>query len=676
MSDLTTQNLDTNQIKSWRSILTLLVFVFCNIVVLFPFHLPVFVFRPIHNAFLRVLSGCRIVPPRKHDKNDTSSFVKLNFPVNFVTGPLLGVFFLLAILAIGRTEVHDGTLGADGISPIDVMAFFVTLAYIAISIDASGLIKYLSFKVLQKGKKSGHLLFLYLYMFFFALASFIGNDPIVLSGTPFLAYMTRASSNIAHPKAWIFAQFAIANIASAILVSSNPTNLVLAGAFGIKFTNYTVNMLVPVVATVVLTFPFLLYVVFRDRSLVPKSIEIHELSDEAKARKPVNPNIPFARGAAAEAEKSDVGNALSLEEIMNPFLDKKSAIFGSLVMAAVLITILVLNGVSSKDKAPHVYWITCPGAFVMLCWDLTFGWINRQQNREISHKGRHEVEVYLSEKASQDQLSAGSQGSGGSAGSQTPPVESGVMRSIPDAESQDEKKGPSPQTSPNAGKSPNKELAQEGVQQVHRDHRAHTKEPTTLTSALRNAKNWSKETFPTASAVIGLLPFALVPFAFAMFILVQALVTRGWVPVFAYGWYHWVDKTGTVGAIGGMGFLSVVLCNFAGTNIGTTILLSRTIQAWQAIHLQNGLPISDRTFWGTVYAMAIGVNYGAFSSAFSASLAGLLWRDILAAKGIYVRRLHFFVINLPIITFTMVVGLAVLIGQVYVVRSGDPYVKP
>jgi hypothetical protein len=36
-----------------------------------------------------------------------------------------------------------------------------------------------------------------------------------LSGTAFLAYMTRVSSNIVHPRAWIHTQFAVANIASA-----------------------------------------------------------------------------------------------------------------------------------------------------------------------------------------------------------------------------------------------------------------------------------------------------------------------------------------------------------------------------------------------------------------------------------------------------------------------------
>jgi hypothetical protein len=86
-------------------------------------------------------------------------------------------------------------------------------------------------------------------------------------------------------------------------------------------------------------------------------------------------------------------------------------------------------------------------------------------------------------------------------------------------------------------------------------------EKATLVSLVSHAWTWSRETFPTATAVLTHLPLALVPFALAMFVLVQALVTKGWVPVFAHGWDHWVSKTGTVGAIGGMGFVSVVLCN-------------------------------------------------------------------------------------------------------------------
>jgi hypothetical protein len=71
--------------------------------------------------------------------------------------------------------------------------------------------------------------------------------------------------------------------------------------------------------------------------------------------------------------------------------------------------------------------------------------------------------------------------------------------------------------------------------------------------------------------------------------------------------------------------------------------------------------------------MAIGVNYGAFSLAFSASLAGMLWRDILGRKHIRVGGLEFARVNLPIIAITMVVGLTVLIGQIYIMRGTYPY---
>jgi Na+/H+ antiporter NhaD/arsenite permease-like protein len=71
--------------------------------------------------------------------------------------------------------------------------------------------------------------------------------------------------------------------------------------------------------------------------------------------------------------------------------------------------------------------------------------------------------------------------------------------------------------------------------------------------------------------------------------------------------------------------------------------------------------------------MALGVNYGAFSAAFSASLAGLLWRDILGRKYIHVRRLDFARVNLPIIAIAMAVGCVTLIIQVYAVRHDKPY---
>ncbi|KAI5247432.1 hypothetical protein E4T43_01895 [Aureobasidium subglaciale] len=710
------EDLNTGKIREWRSIVTLIVFLLTNIVVLFPFKIPIPVPRPVYNVMHDVLSACRIIAPRRHENSQSrgfsraSKFVWMDFSMSFSTAPLIADLFLLAISAIGRQEVHDGTVGADNISPIDIMVFFLTLAYIAISIDASGLIRFLAFKVLQKGGKVGHLLFFYLYTFFFSLGTFVGNDPIILSGTAFLAYMTRVSSNIDHPRAWMYSQFAIANIASAILVSSNPTNLVLAGAFQIKFIVYTANMIVPVVVTAIVLFPFLLYVVFASPQLIPLSIEMETLSDEAKNKKPVNPNIPQAKGkkAGEDEEESLENKELALAEIMNPFLDKKGAAFGAIIMAVALITLLGINAASSIIGEHPVFWITLPAAFIMFCWDVGFGWTHRKETREIAKKRQAEFR-----QAQDDRASSMGRPNGVF---QTPGASSSFVHVVPptpEVPGSEKSIRSVRETSPTLAStttSAEKSLGQNGSSRKTQQYsstqlsltlpetnHSHTQklddaldraadeermryveddthsQPTTLVSFVASEYRYLQETFPTVMAVISHLPFKLVPFALSMFVLIQGLVTKGWVPVFAYGWDHWVTKTGTIGAIGGMGFLGVVLCNFAGTNIGTTILLSRVIQAWQQIHINNGIPITDRTFWATVYAMALGVNYGAFSTAFSASLAGLLWRDILARKHIHVRRLDFARENIPIIATSMAVGCAVLVGEVYIMRDNSPY---
>jgi Na+/H+ antiporter NhaD/arsenite permease-like protein len=478
------------------------------------------------------------------------------FPLNFVTAPLIADLFLLAILAIGHQEVHDGIIGANNILPYNIMIFFLTLAYIAISIDASGLIRWLAFHVLQRGRENGQLLFFYLYSFFFVLGSFIGNDPIILSGTAFLAYMTRVSKNIKHPRAWIHTQFAVANTASAILVSSNPTNLVLAGAFKIKFINYTANMIIPVIVTAIVLSPFLLFLVFADDDLIPKKIEMYKLTEEEQAKPPVNPNIPGGRGIfeVKEKEKQDEndvqGKVLSLGEIMHPFLDRKGAAFGAFIMSATLITLLVVNASdqgNGKDKP--VFFVTLPAAFVMFCWDLASGWHDREKTREIARNGKKEIAQYLLEQeqakiaALGNQLSPESQphsdGSvkdGIQSGEQLPESPTGLESSaaVPVPKDDPSQKGQST-TARTAwsGRDEEKQTFSEAFSEG--DSRQQDPKPT-LVSWVKERYQWSQETFPTVTAVLSHLPYALLPFAFSMFILVQGLVSRGWVPVFAYGW--------------------------------------------------------------------------------------------------------------------------------------------
>ena len=525
-----------------------------DVVILFPFHIPIPIPISIWRQFIRLLVGARIIPPPKAESHDNhAKFRWLKFPVNFVTAPLAADLFLLATLAIGRQEVHDGTIGANNIVPYDIMIFFLSLAYIAISVDASGLIRWLAYKVLQRAGDVGHRLFFYLYAFFFGLGSLIGNDPIILSGTAFLAYMTRVSQNIEQPTAWIYTQFAVANIASAILVSSNPTNLVLAGAFGIRFLNYTANIIVPVIFTVIILFPFLMYIVFNDESLIPSSIKLHELSDEAKARlqhKPVNPNIPNARGTAEEQENAgnEEGQVLSLEEILHPFLDKSGAAFSAILMSGTLISILALNAAAQSSHEYPVFWVTLPASVVSFGYDLVSGWLRRKETREIARKGREEVETAKARAMAQEE--ARTAAISDLSDSEPKPLPDTTTDAITVSGTNDQ---------PTDAEKRAEDQYEHRVQEILAEMRR--SEPKTLQSQLQHFWRWCQETFPTAAAVLTHLPLALVPFAFCMFILVQALVTKGWVPVFAHGWNHWVRKTGTVGSLAGMGFLSTVLCN-------------------------------------------------------------------------------------------------------------------
>lgn len=283
-----------------------------DIPILFKFHLPVHVPGWVLTGFRLTCNKVHLISQNEWDKHfpargtgKTAHFVRFDFPVNYITAPVIATLFLLAITAIDRHEVHAGIIGNDEtqISPYDVVLVFITMGYIGNSLAASGLVAYLVSRVLRKPHKRGSMLYLNLYICFFGLGAFIGNDPIMVL---FLTYMTTASQNISHPRAYITTQFVISNVATGLLASSNPTNLVLAGTFNIRFIDYTANMAVPTILTALLLFPLLLYVVFADEGFLPTEILVREIPDEVRNRLPVNHNIPFASGSIEDDEDDSI----------------------------------------------------------------------------------------------------------------------------------------------------------------------------------------------------------------------------------------------------------------------------------------------------------------------------------------------------------------------------------
>ncbi len=124
----------------------------------------------------------------------------MHITIDHVSAPVIGVLVLLATTTIGGDQVKQGIVGEDGIEPYDVLALFISLAYIAISLDATGLLRFLAFLICLKAGRQGReakgkTLYLLLYFFFWGAGVLVGNDPVILSGTAFLVYFTPCSGD-------------------------------------------------------------------------------------------------------------------------------------------------------------------------------------------------------------------------------------------------------------------------------------------------------------------------------------------------------------------------------------------------------------------------------------------------------------------------------------------------
>jgi len=166
--------------------------------------------------------------------------------------------------------------------------------------------------------------------------------------------------------------------------------------------------------------------------------------------------------------------------------------------------------------------------------------------------------------------------------------------------------------------------------------------------------------FPTFFTALPRLPFGLVPFAFSQFILIEALAHQGWINIFAT-WLVRASHRRMFPVIWLVGGLGVILCNVSGTNIGATILLTKVVRA---------AALDDHSNRAAAIALAVASNIGAISFTFSASLAGLLWTQILRQKDVIIKQAEFAYWNfLPLFVMTAV-GLGIVCAEMAVLYRG------
>lgn len=529
-----------------------------------------------------------------------------HIPINLTTAPIAAIAILWAAQCLGPSVIRDGIVGTEGIKPYNILILFFSLAYLSITLDITGVLQAAAFWVSNKGGSSGWRHFFYFYVMLTLLSVVIGNDPVILSGTAFLVYYTTAAE--LKPMPWLMAEFAAANTASMVLFVGNPTNVVVCEGFGVNNVAFSAYTIFPFLACSVFCFAALA-IQFRSPKYVPTHLK--------------------------ESKKLDPRSVLH---------DPVGAWAGSILLGSCLVIIIVVSffGVD-------VWKISLPFAVAKFIFDI--GWDHWRDRR---HKLTRPLEPTPKEKQSAVH----------EPGCPSNDLERNIPPSAPFAAGEDS-------LASSLGSLPPKEPQSNSTTILtHYPPIADSKSPspaTSLTALLiivrqpyctyLDLRARLDTHFPTFSIALPRLPFALIPFAFSQFILIEALAHQGWIDIFAT-WLVRVTGREVYSTIWVVGILGVILCNISGTNIGATILLTKVVRA-------ADMPV--HSLRAAAIALAVASNIGAVSFTFAASLAGLLWKGILTQKGIHIKQSSFAFWNLLPISVMTAVGLGVVCIEIAVI---------
>lgn len=469
----------------------------------------------------------------------------------------------------------------------------------AITLDVTGILQAAAFWVSNKGGNNGRKLYFYFYLLLTGISMVVGNDPVILSGTAFLVYYTGVTE--LEPIPWLISEFAAANTASMVLFVGNPTNVVICEGFRINNAAFTAYTILPFVACSVACYAALAFQ-FRDSKHVPHRLRI--------------------------------GDKLDYRKVL---LDPVSAAFGSGLLITCLVVVIVLSFLHVD-----VWKVTLPFAAAKFIFDLSWDHYRYSTGR-IPKYGEKKSEGTAAED----------------------PMASELKRamSIPNEVAKDiERSTTFASITPTATELP----AATEKTKVREDSQSSA----TIANGPNEPRLFEEQRarfdvvyakmeahFPTFFTALPRLPFALLPFAFSQFILIEALSHQGWIDVFA-GWLVKATGRQMIPTVWIIGVLGVIMCNVAGTNIGATILLTKIV------HAAPDFPASSSR--AAAIALAVASNIGAVSFTFSASLAGLLWQTILTQKKIFVKQTTFAFWNmLPLLMMTGV-GLAIVTAEMKV----------
>ncbi|CAA7269924.1 unnamed protein product [Cyclocybe aegerita] len=182
--------------------------------------------------------------------------------IGLMTAPIIAIAILWAAQCIGATQIRDGIVGTDNIKPYNILILFISLAYMAITLDVTGILQAAAFW------------------------HDCGERPHYSLGHGFLVYYTAATG--LEPIAWLISEFAAANTASMVLFVGNPTNVVICEGFRINNAAFTAYTILPFLACSVACYAGLAFQ-FRGEKHVPRRLNaMGELKPREVLRDPVS----------------------------------------------------------------------------------------------------------------------------------------------------------------------------------------------------------------------------------------------------------------------------------------------------------------------------------------------------------------------------------------------------
>jgi arsenical pump membrane protein len=178
----------------------------------------------------------------------------------YFLGALLGPILILIFGILNYSQILRGLGGEGNLNPFGILILFLSMVFMSIFLDITGFFEYCARVALKYACGDGRRLYFLIYLIVSVLTIFTSNDIIILTFTPFIYYFSKNAG--INPKPYLIAEFFAANTWSMMLYIGNPTNIVLAVAFDLRFNEYTKWMLLPALVAGLMNM-FLLYLIFR-----------------------------------------------------------------------------------------------------------------------------------------------------------------------------------------------------------------------------------------------------------------------------------------------------------------------------------------------------------------------------------------------------------------------------